>query len=71
MVLRFVAIGLLVANQGNEEAKLGYLDSDGLDVDAIEAILDKVELAAIVIAVLLEVALDGFPRRVARRAFLG
>ena len=37
----------LVAEEGDEEAELGDLDGDGLDVHAVDALLDEVELALI------------------------
>ena len=48
MVLRLIAIGLLVADQGDEEAELRDLDGDGLDVDSVKAVLDEVELACVI-----------------------
>ena len=51
VVFLFVPVGLLVANEGDEEAKLRDLDSDGLDVHAIETVFDEVELAAVVVVV--------------------
>ena len=40
MVLPLVAVGALVADKGDEKAQLGNLDGNGLDVHAIEAVLN-------------------------------
>jgi hypothetical protein len=56
--LLFVAVGLLVADEGDEEAELGDLDGDGLDVHAVEAVFDEVELAAVVVVVVGEGAFE-------------
>ncbi len=58
VVLRLVTIGLLVADERDEEPQLGELDGDGLDVYAVQAVLDQVELAAVVVGVVLEGALQ-------------
>ena len=51
-----VAVGLLLDGEGDEKAQLGYLGGDGLDVHAVDAVLDEVELAPEVGAA---VALEG------------
>lgn len=48
VVVLFAAVGLLVADEGDEEAELGDLNGDGLDVHAVEAVFDEVELAAVI-----------------------
>ena len=51
VVVLFVAVGLLVADERDEKAEFGDLDGDGLYVHAVEAVFDEVELAAVVVVV--------------------
>src|SRR5207244_2735334 len=56
VVFLLAAIGALVADEGYKEAEFGDLDCDGLDIHAVETVLDEVELAAVVVFVVGEVA---------------
>ena len=58
MILFFIAVRLLVADQRDEEAEFGDLDGDGLDVHAVEAVFDEVEFAAVIVVVVGEVGHD-------------
>ena len=51
-----VFANLLVAEEGNKEAELGDLCSDGLDVHAIDAVLHQVKLPMIYIFLITQVA---------------
>ena len=50
---------LLLDHQGDEEAELGDLAGDRLDVDPVDAVLDQVELSAVIEFILGERILDG------------
>ena len=63
VVVLFVAIGLLVADERDEESEFGDLDGDGLDIHTVEAVFDEVELAAVVVVVVLEGGFEGFAHR--------
>src|SRR5690606_22506899 len=66
-VLALVKVGPLVGYERDEEAELRDLNGDGLDIHTVEAVLDEVELATVVVLVLLEVPLDSSDGRVTRR----
>ena len=58
MVLPFIAVSALVADERNEEAEFRNLYGDGLNVHAIEAILNQIELARVVVFVVGENAFN-------------
>jgi len=57
----------LVDDERDEAAQLGNLHGDGQDVHTEDAVLDQIQLAAIVQLVTLEGLLDRVNRRLARR----
>src|SRR5262245_51631063 len=59
MVFLLAALRALITNKRNEETELRDLDSDGPYVHPIQTILNQIKLAAVVVLVFGEIALDG------------
>ena len=57
-LVRRCGIRLLFDREGDEEAQLGDLTGDGLDVSSIDAVLDQVELSPEVTGIALEGTAD-------------
>ena len=51
-------VDILIDDEGDEEAEFTDLRGDALDVHAIEAVFDEVELASVVIGVVTEITCD-------------
>ncbi len=64
--IRCIGVDGLVHDEGDEAAQPGDLYGDGLDIDAVEAVLDEVELSAVVVVVAGEGTFDRAPGRLTR-----